>query len=393
MKYPSILLALAALAAASPLPAATFFVDLAKGADANPGSPEAPFKTTAKGLKAAQPGDTVVIAKVDFPIHEMLSIHNKSGEPGRPITVDGQDNVFTGCDPVKPEDWTPVRPGVFRNDHLIRGLKAGSKSNDSITRRFFMMWNGVQNRMGRSSKGHQTPLVPLDQLKPGEWTYVDAETAFYIAIDPAKTLADYHIEPAVRLNGVSVSGTCEHWVLRNINTTHVINDGFNIHGHSEDFVFENITSTECGDDGISEHEHCEITIHGFVSRRNSTGMAHGDNTVSTSDHLLLEDNYGCNLLLMGGTHTITNSTISAKAPVGGNDGIHLMNVPSPGSDHPLTVKFTGCEIPFPTGPNPSGKPPFLIDSGVQAEISSDTKLGGEVVRLPAKSPASAAPGI
>jgi len=383
MKSSLALLALLVLGVSASLHAETYYVDLTRGSDAHPGTQESSFKTTAKAIKTAQPGDTVVIAKVDFPIHEMLTIQNKSGVPGLPITIDGQGNLFTGCDPIKPEDWLEVRPGVYRNDHLVPGLKVGSKGNAATSQRYFMVWDGAQNRMGRSSKGSQTPFVALDQLKPGEWTYVESEIAFYIAIDPAKKLADYKIEAPIRQNGVSISGTCTHWVLRNINTTHVINDGFNIHGHTEDFVFENITSTECGDDGLSAHERCEVTVHGFVSRRNSTGIAHGDAVSSTNDHLVLEDNYGCNLLLMNGTHVFTNSTVSAIAPAGGRYGIHLMNLPVAGSDVTTNVKFVDCQIPFPPNPDPNGKPPFMVDDGAKVEFSGSTKLDGDITRMPA----------
>ena len=381
------LLGLLACGAGAPLFATNYYVDVRGGADGNPGTQEAPFRTTARGIRAAQAGDTVVILKVDFPIRESLVIQNKSGEAGRPITVDGQGNMFTGSDPLKPEDWTEIRPGVYRNDHLLRDLKPGAKSNAPTIQRYFMVWDGKPNRMGRSSKGHLPPLVSPELLQPGQWTYVDAEAAFYIAIEPGKKLEDYKIEPAIRQNGVGIGGTCLHWILRNINTEHVINDGFNIHGHTEDFVFENITSTECGDDGISAHEDCDIVIHGFVSRRNSTGMAHGspDSPVtSTSDHLVLEDNYAYNLLLGNGNHVISESTISAMAADGGKGGIFLMNELPPGSERTLTVKLVDCRIPFPETQRPNTKPPFLVSPGVNLEISDSTQLAGPITRLPAK---------
>ncbi len=387
LRFPLSLMVFLASATCSSLCAASFYVDLRKGGDGNPGTPEAPFRTIAKGIKAAQPGDTVVILKVDYPIRESLMIQNKSGAPGLPIIVDGQGNLFTGCDPIKVEDWKEVRPGVYRNDHLIGGMQPGNKSNSATIQRYFMVWDGKQNRMGRSSKGHLPPLVTPELLQPGQWTYVDAEAAFYIAIDPGKNLIDYKIEPAIRQNGVGISGTCAHWILRNINTTHVINDGFNIHGHTEDFVFENITSTECGDDGISAHEDCDITIHGFVSRRNSTGMAHGspDSPVtSTSDQIVLEDNYAYNLLLGNGTHVFTGSTISAKAAEGGKGGIFLMNELPKESAQTLTVKFIDCRIPFPDRQAPNTKPPFLVGEGVNLDISSSTQVGGEITRIPTK---------
>ena len=371
----------------SALYAGTYVVDVAHGDDSQPGTREHPFKTAAKAIHTARPGDTVEIAKVDFPIRETIVIQNKSGEPERPIILDGKGNLFTGSDLLKPEAWTEIKSGVFRNDQLLPNLTAATHANSSfILTRYNMLWNGVQNRMGRSSKGYLPPFLAVDQLKAGEWTYIDSESAFYIAIEPGKRLADYHIELPVRLNGVSVIGNCSHWVIRNINATHVINDGFNIHGRTEDFVFENITATECGDDGISAHEESDIIIHGLVSRHNSTGMAHisvmAAPVRSTCDHLVLEDNYGFNLLLENGEHVISNSVVSAKAPKGGKDGIRLQHEFKDTTSRNLTVKFLHCQIPFPEGANPCGAPPFRVDYSVKVEVSPDTHVGGEITHRP-----------
>ena len=382
--YFAALVLLVSIGITSPMRAATYVVDLVKGSDSNPGTTEAPFKTIAKGIKKVQPGDTVKILKVDYLIREMITIKDKSGENGKPIILDGCDNLFSGSDLIRPEDWTLVRPGVYRNGHITPLLSTNSNNNAFIYQRYFMLWDGVQNRMGRSSKGSLPPFVKVEALKPGEWTCVPSENAFYIAIDPQKRLADYQIEAPVRLNGLSVIGKCEHWIVRNVNATHVINDGFNLHGHINNFLFEHITATECGDDGISQHEDCEITIHGLVSRRNSTGICHGGGSSSTADNVVLEDNFAGNLILYNGTYVISNSTISCIAPEGGYGGIRLLNVTTPPYPDHLSVQFVNCAMPFPAKPNPQGQPPFLSVEGTEVTISSDCKLGGAITTRPKK---------
>ena len=47
------------------------------------------------------------------------------------------------------------------------------------------------NHMGRTSKGPSQPLKKPDDLQAGEWTIVQNEHAFYLRIDPAKSLDDY----------------------------------------------------------------------------------------------------------------------------------------------------------------------------------------------------------
>lgn len=360
------------------LQAMNYYINVASGNDANTGTQTAPFKTIAKGIRTAQPGDTVTIVKVNFPIRDKIGIHNKSGEPGRVITVDGQGNLFTGAEPLHPADWKEVRPGVYRNDHLLPDLKTGTPATHSTMMRFFMLWDGKPNHMGRSSKGLLPPFVDTARLKPGEWTYVDAETAFYIAIEPGRKLEDYRIEIPTRQNGVGIGGTCNHWLIRNVNVEHFINDGFNIHGHTEDLTFEHNVATECGDDGISAHEDCELVIRDFVARRNSTGMCHGEpNVTCIADKLTLEDNYAYNLFLTCGTTTIANSTISAAVAAGGHGGIRLKNQPVTGSPEFLTVNLNNCNIPFSTG-----KSLMVVNEKVKLNISKDSKIGGTITYLP-----------
>jgi len=372
----------------------TYSVDVVNGDDRNAGTADSPLKTTKRAIKMAQPGDTIGMVHVDFPIHETVEIINKSGEEGKPITFDANGNLFTGADAIKPEDWMEIKPGIYRNDHLLAWLKKPAMVDGKLTpdastaavlQRYFFLWNGELNRMGRSSKGdRRTPLPAPDALQPGQWTYVADETAFYIAIPAGTKLSDYHIAAPTRMNGVTVGGTCAHWIIRNVNTTHVINDGFNIHGHTKDFIYENITSTECGDDGFSQHagpnEESECVIRNFVSRLNSTGIANLGS--GTYDNVVLEDNYGENLLLMGaGVHDFHNCVISARAPVGGWGGIILDGTPLGGkiAAGAPTARFTDCKVPWPVTPNPSGKPAiFLTTPDCHLEILGTTKLDGEI---------------
>lgn len=370
------------------LKANVYYVNVSKGNDNQPGTKTAPFKTIAKAISITKPGDSVVIVKVNFPIREMITIHNRSGEPGRPVTIDGQNNLFTSAEKLNPADWQQVRPGVYRNDHLLPGLKAGTPTTEATMFRFFMLWNGKMNRMNRSCDGLRTPFVDTARLKPGEWTYVDASTAFYIAIEPGRKLQDYQIEVPMQQNGVSINGTSNHWVIRNINVEHVINDGFNIHERCEDIAFENITATECGDDGISAHEACSITIKGFVSRRNSTGLCHGEyNVTCVADNMILEENYGYNLLLGTGTNTFTNCTISAVVPPGGHGGILLKNEPVKGSPEHLTVNFNACKFPFTGTPASPDKPAsFVVMEDVVMNMAKDCKVEGKIKMIPPRKP-------
>ena len=72
-------------------------VDPRGGDDRNDGV-AAPVKTIARGIRLAQPGDTVHLAPVRY--FESADLSNKHGEPGKPITLDGHGAVLDGTETV-----------------------------------------------------------------------------------------------------------------------------------------------------------------------------------------------------------------------------------------------------------------------------------------------------
>ena len=297
-------------------------VDPQTGDDASDGITK-PVKTIARAIKFAAAGDTIHLAPAHY--RECAVFANKLGEPGRPITLDGHGAVLDGAEPLVAADWQMTAPGLYRHDHLLR-------MDPAILMRWFFVFDGKMNHMGRTSKGPSAPLKKPEDLAPGEWTYVadapitretkdgkpwDAANvagAFFIKIDPAKTLADDRIEAPLRAAGVQFSGHCEHIVVRGVTGTHVYNDGFNIHGDQRDLVFENIAAIECGDDGFSAHEAAECRIDGFVSIGNSTGLC---DTVASSTHyrnLFIRGCLGYDVFFTShGTHSIENALIESSA--------------------------------------------------------------------------------
>jgi hypothetical protein len=278
--------------------------DAANGLAASPAGTNGPVKTIARGLKLAGPGDTVHLAPVVF--KESATFHNRSGEPGRPIVLDGQGATLDGSDPLKPADWQMVTPGLYRNDHLL-------KADDFALIRWFFIFDGRMSHMGRCSKGTRVPFKKPEDLQPGEWTFAAAVHAFYVRIAPEQQFADARISAPVRPNGVGFGGSCQHLVVRHLTATHVYNDGFNIHGSTRDLVFEDIRAIECGDDGFSAHEDCEVRVDGFYASGNATGIC-SINSVSENDHVFIKDCIGHDLFFPEcGRHSVRNSRIISSA--------------------------------------------------------------------------------
>ncbi|MBT4723345.1 MAG: hypothetical protein HOB29_00130, partial [Planctomycetaceae bacterium] len=244
-------------------------VDPAIGDDSNDGS-TAPLKSIKQAIRIAKAGDTIHLKPVVY--HQYAGFYGKRGEPGNPITLDGHGAVLEGSEAIQPASWTEVAPGLFKNDQLMPTL------NLAILWRWFFLFDGKINRMGRVLKGKSEPFLKPAELKPGEWTFVGnhkkskggsdsdkVQGSFFLKIKPGQTLKQANIRFPIRSAGVQFSGENAHLVIRNLTATHQYNDGFNIHGDCRDVVFENIQAIECGDDGISAHETAQYRVDGFVS--------------------------------------------------------------------------------------------------------------------------------
>ncbi len=289
----------------------------ANGLAAKADGANGPVKTIARGIKYAQPGDTVHLAPVVF--KESAVFYNRVGEPGNPITLDGHGATLDGGDPVDPVAWTETAPGLFRHDQLL------SRLDDAMIQRWFFVWGGKMNHMGRTSKGPSAPLKKPEDLQPGEWTFVKDDArklpdspqifgAFYLKLTPGQKLADAAIITPMRSAGVQFSGDNRHLVIRNVTSTHVYNDGYNIHGHCEDVVFENIRAIECGDDGISAHETAQYRVDGFVSIGNSTGICDTGASATTYNHVFIKDCLGFDLFFLDtGHYSVSNAVVISSA--------------------------------------------------------------------------------
>jgi hypothetical protein len=232
-------------------------------------------KTIAEGIRLAQPGDTIHLAPKVY--RDYAGFYGKKGEPGRPVTLDGHGATLDGSEPLDPAQWREAAPGLFAADNLLPRL------DDAVIGRWFFLFDGRMQLMGRTSKGRSAALKKPEDLQPGEWTFVKDPSrekppskqvygTFYIKLAAGQTLAGANISVPVRSAGVQFGGDNAHLVIRNLAATHVYNDGFNIHGDCRDVVFENIRAIECGDDGISAHESAQYRVDGFVSIGNSTAQ-------------------------------------------------------------------------------------------------------------------------
>lgn len=330
---------------------ADWYADYEHGKKGAPGTKDSPVENFAAAMAKAKPGDSVYILPASNPIRDTLVVRQRKGEPGKPITVDGMNNIFTGARPLDSEKWIEFKPGYF---HKIQ------KQAPSMVARYFMVRNGRHHRMGRFTKASgAAKFKKVDDLLPGEWTIVDKEPSnrqkhdfeFVLRLpEGAKTAAEAGFEEPVLVNGVDITGwcsektcghaqndkngkrivcgrNCEHihcgYIhFKNIIVRHFWNDGFNIHGNVRQVHFNNIAAVECGDDGISAHEAAILYVRNYVSLRNSTGICHIMEAEAYHDNVYIEGTLGSEFLPCDKTiQELTNAAISG----GSSRGIQIAN--------------------------------------------------------------------
>ena len=290
-------------------------VDPTSGNDADNGATQ-PVKTIATAIRLAKPGDTIHLKPVIY--RDWAAFFDKSGEPGKPITLDGHGATLDGCEPLDPQSWSEAEPGLFRSDDLM-------PLTDAIIDRWFFVMDGKLNRMRRCSKGPSEPLKSRQDLQPGEWTFVkDAERTkaaragyihgtFWLRLSPGQKLADSKIEFPLRTAGVLTRGTSSHIVVKNLTATRPYNDGFNL-SDSRDIVLENIRAINCGDDGISAHGECQYRVDGFTSIGNATGICDTGHSQTTYRRVLIRDCIGFDLFFLDtGTYSVSDSVVISSA--------------------------------------------------------------------------------
>jgi hypothetical protein len=283
---------------------AALHVNPSTGDDSNDGRSQ-PVKTIARAIHLVQPGDTIHLTPGTY--FESADFINKHGLPGQPITLDGHGAVLEGTEAVTSKDWEQVEPGLYRRLNLY------PKTDDAIVGRWYLLWGGKMNRMDRCSKGPTAPLKHTADLRPGEWTYVKSENAFYLRIPPEQTLEQANIRYPARSNAVSHSSSGSWMIVKDLTGTHFYNDGFNIHGAQRNLVFENITAIECGDDGFSAHEDADCQITGFTSIGNATGLCDTGTSQTHYRNVTIKDCIGYDLYFIGLKHSLENATVESRA--------------------------------------------------------------------------------
>lgn len=293
---------------AVPAFASDYYVDNSIGSDANDGrSRENAFQTIRRGVSVLGPGDKLILTPNAEPYRENLAIKDRSGEPGKPIEIDGGGAILSGETRVPAEDWRVEAPRLYSTSRPIK---------DFDLHRFYMIVDGKINRMNRNSKGGGSGAFKnVADLADYEWTWIKAEKRLYVRLPEGKSPDSVRLAvPTANCHsGVEMEGNCRFWVIRNLTVTHFPNDGYNLHGNCTDIRFFNIRALFNGDDGISGHETCSFVVDGYYAEGNSTGICHIQDCVAVHRNVVLNKAAGIELLMQNKRNVFENVSVESSA--------------------------------------------------------------------------------
>ena len=136
-------------------------------------------------VELAGPGDCIHLTPSALPYRQSVTFVNKQGEPGRPLVLDGHGATLYGSEPLKTNEWPMIAPGLYRYDRRVHEARSepgpasigryysvrDSRTNGYTTldelprstlQRWYFIFDGKMNLMGRSSKMQSQPLRRLN---------------------------------------------------------------------------------------------------------------------------------------------------------------------------------------------------------------------------------------
>ncbi|MFA6293421.1 MAG: right-handed parallel beta-helix repeat-containing protein [Victivallales bacterium] len=310
-----------------------------------------PFRSITKAVLAAKAGDTVLVIPTGKPYRETVNLYGmKNGEPGKPITIDGQGVTVSGAEECPPAGWRIWKDDVVMRDDFPWKAAGGSYTPFSVV---FVVDGKLQlettacdvlqpgefcyiplasNRLFYRPKDKTVPEIEVGQpdgaavnldnkawqssgmnsilryngLKAPTWVkcngadvplitamerlepgqFTVAGKMLYYRLPKGKTAAGLRTEAVVRDNGVQLGGSTSHVIIKNFNVSHVSNDGYNIHGAAKHIEFYNCNATHCGDEGFSSHETCETLLDGAVYAYCDNGITNVTESVSVTKNVI-----------------------------------------------------------------------------------------------------------
>ncbi|MEK6794889.1 MAG: hypothetical protein AABZ39_08940 [Spirochaetota bacterium] len=284
---------------ASVLSGGTIYIDNVRGDDENDGrSAEMPLRSFSNAMGRAVGGDTIRLNPSPLPYRDMFVINGRKCMKDAPLVIDGGGNWVIGSEEIPTNEWRQFEGDIYIAPGHFKRLP---KEN------FFLVINGMMQRMGRARLYQTRPLPAVKNLKPDEWT-IDGND-LYVCIHPGFALREYRIERAARDTAFAFTARpSENIIVSNVNIKFVYNDGINLHCNrtgvgpgegTRDISFIDVRADWNFDEGISAHDRCEYFMSNAVMIGNNCGVVNIDWSASRHTGTLIADSYDVDIMCYG----------------------------------------------------------------------------------------------
>lgn len=192
-----------------------------------------PLHTITKALRAAGPGDRIILANSGAPYRESVSLvgSRHSGNPVRPFTIEGHGAVLDGTAAVPPEAWQLFRGDVFR-------FQPPKKQFQQL---FLDGAPAVRHPAG-AQDGVAAQLQPKEWAEAGGWIYFRVEAGRL----PQEYALSYSAWP-VGITLYKVEGV----VIHNLIVQGYRLDGLNLNDATGPVVLFGVTARDNGRSGVA----------------------------------------------------------------------------------------------------------------------------------------------
>ncbi|MFP6676630.1 MAG: right-handed parallel beta-helix repeat-containing protein [Pirellulaceae bacterium] len=238
--------------------------DLNNGASAILGGKRVgPFRTIARAIREAGPGDRIVLEKNDEPYRESITIESdrRSGFPDRPFEIVGNGAILDGSQRVPTAAWTHVSGKIYR-------FRPRAKSHQVL------FLDGKP--LDRVHVGPQLKEPP--KLNDLQWCLFAGQV--YFCVEAGDIPQSYDMSHSVLPVGLTL------YRVRHVRISNVVFQGFQLDGVN-------------AHDGVSQTELLQLTCRG----NGRSGISVGGASKVVVNACLIGDNGTAQLRVEGVSHT------------------------------------------------------------------------------------------
>lgn len=191
-----------------------------------------PYRTIARAMKAAAPGDRLVLRKTDQPYRESFSLNGPaaSGTAHYPFVIIGNGATLDGSVLAEQPEWEPVGEGLFCYLPTPPGYGLLLLQDDRLRR---VRFEGPAR---------------LNELQPMQWTR--SVGRFYLRPEAGLMPSQYPIQVTGQTTGITLYDV-QHVEIRDLTVRGFRLDGINAHDRATEVRLVNVQCEQNGRSGVS----------------------------------------------------------------------------------------------------------------------------------------------